>query len=122
MKKNYLLLAGMLVSSLAFGGRRGEGPKGSSGIAIVKKSATSYKLFYKSELASDVKVKIFNAENDLVFAETIKNSSGFIRPYDFARVGEGEYTIRVDNGSNLMTEKFQYQSGRSELVAHLTSQ
>ncbi len=120
MKKVYLLLAGVLMSSFAFAGVRDEGPKSSSGMAVIRKGATSYKLIYKSELASDVKVKIFNERNDLVFAETIRNSDGFMRPYDFAKLGEGEYTIKVDNGSNGLTEKVHYQHGGTQLVAHLT--
>jgi hypothetical protein len=120
MKKIHLLLAGVLVSSLAFASGPDDGPKTSSGMAVVRKSETSYKLIYKSELASDVKVKIFNEKNDLVFAETIKNSDGFIRPYNFAKLGEGEYTIKIDNGSNWLTEKVQYLSGKHDLVAHLT--
>lgn len=120
MKKNYLLLAGVLVSSLAFAGGRDESPKTSSGMAVVKRGISSYKLIYKSELASDVKVKIFNAKNDLVFSETIRNSNGFIRPYDFGKLGEGEYTIRLDNGSNWLMETVKYVAGQPELLAHLT--
>jgi hypothetical protein len=120
MKKSYLLLAGVLVGSLAFAGGRDESPKTSSGMAVVKKGTASYKLIYKSEQASDVKVKIFNAKNDLVFSETIKNSDGFIRPYDFGKLGEGEYTIKIDNGSNWLMEKVKYEASQPELLAHLT--
>jgi hypothetical protein len=120
MKKNYLLLAGVLVCALAFAGGRDESPKASSGMAVVRKGISSYKLIYKSEQASDVKVKIYNEKNVLVFSETIRNSNGFIRPYDFWKLGEGEYTIKLDNGTGWLMEKVKYESGQQELLAHLT--
>lgn len=116
----YLLLAGVLMSSLALSSGRKEEPRSSSGIAVVKKGATAFKLIYKSELASDVMVRIYNDRKDLVFSETIKNSDGFIRPYDFAKLGEGEYTIKVENGTNWLMEKVQYNYVSPRLVAHLT--
>ncbi len=119
MKKFNLLLVGVLISSLTFAFGRDESPSG-TGMAVVKKSATSYKLIYKSELASDVRVKIFNERNILVYSEIIKNSNGFSRPYNFERLGEGEYTIKVDNGSGWLTGTVLYQDGEVEMLAHLT--
>lgn len=119
MKKIYALITGVLVSTLVFASGRDESPKETSGMAVVKKGSTSFKLIYKSELASDVDVKIFNASNNLVFAETIKNSTGFIRPYDFGKLDEGGYTIKVDNGSGEMMKNVQYQTDKARLVAQV---
>ncbi len=119
MKKITLLFACVLVSAFAWAGRRDENPKGTSGMAVVKSNATSYKLIYKSELASNVKIQIFDQGNLLVFSETIRKSSGFVRPYNFEGLSEGEYTIRIDNGSNWLTETVDYHAGRIEKLAHL---
>lgn len=119
MKKFTLLLACVLVSAFAWAGRRDENPKSTSGMAVVKSNAMSYKLIYKSELASDVKVQIFDQGNALVFSETIRKSSGFMRPYNFESLSEGEYTIRIDNGSNWLAETVNYRTGRIEKLAHL---
>jgi len=116
-----MLLAGVLVSTVVFAGRRAEAPRGASGMAVVKSATASYKLIYKAELASDIKVEILDANNELVFSETIKHSNGFARPYNFASLAEGEYTIRIDNGSNWLSEKVNYQSGRVEKLANLIS-
>ena len=120
MKKISLLIAGALVSSLTFAGPLDESFKSNSGMAVVKTNSTSYKLIYKSEEASDVKVEIFNAKNALVFSETIKKSNGFARPYNFEKLAEGEYTIKLDNGSNWLTETVDFHPDRNIKLAHLT--
>ncbi len=111
MKKISLLLMGVLVSSLTFAGRRDESPKSVTGMAVIKSNTASFKLIYKAEAASDVRVKIFDSRDVLVFSETIRKSDGFIRPYNFENLPEGTYSIRIDNGSNWMTETVTYRAG-----------
>ena len=125
MKKISLLLAGVLVSALTFAGHRNESLKTNSGMAVVKTTSTSYKLIYKSEEASDVKVEIFNSKNALVFSETIEKSRGFARPYNFGSLADGEYTIKLDNGSNWLTETVDFHKDKDAKIkeaklAHLT--
>ncbi len=117
MKKISLLLVGALVSSLTFAGPGI--PKSNSGMAVVKKNATSFKLIYKGEETSNVKVQIFDERNQLVFTETIKKSRGFVRPYNFEGLAEGEYTIKINNGSNRLTETIDYHRDKVENLAHL---
>ena len=119
MKKISLLLVSVLISSFTFA--RPEDPKGTSGMAVVKKSATSYKLIYKAEQAADVKIQIFDGKNQLVFKETIKKSDGFARPYNFESLPDGAYTIKIDNGLNWLTETVDYRAAKIENTAHLVS-
>jgi hypothetical protein len=79
-------------------------------MAVVKRDVDAYKLIYKSEVKSNVKVQILDEGGRIVFSEVIRNSDGFIRPYNFATMVEGEYTIKVDNGSNWMSETVAYKS------------
>jgi hypothetical protein len=117
MKKMIMVMAGVLVSAFAWAG----GLKSESGMAVVKSNASSYKLIYKAELASNVKVEIINADNKVVFSEIIKNSDGFARPYNFGSLPEGDYTIRLDNGSNWLSEKVSYRQGEVQKLAHLVT-
>ncbi len=117
MKKMIMVMAGVLVSAFAWAG----GLKSESGMAVVKSNASSYKLIYKAELASNVKVEIINADNKVVFSEIIKNSDGFARPYNFGSLPEGDYTIRLDNGSNWLSEKISYRQGEVQKLAHLVT-
>lgn len=117
MKKITLVVVSVLVSAFAFAGP--DDPKSSSGMAVLKRDESSFKLVYKSELQSDVKVQIFNDKNDMIFSETIKKSSGFLRPYNFEGLPEGEYTIKLNNGSNWMTETINFNSAKAEKLAQL---
>ncbi len=119
MKKIILLCVGVLVSSLTFASRLDNSPKSTSGMAVLRQDENSFKLIYKSELESDVKVQILDGNNKVVFSETIKKSSGFVRPYNFGNLKEGEYTINLNNGSNSMTETFSYSRGNPEKLAQL---
>jgi hypothetical protein len=122
MKKIYFMLAMMAFTSVSFAREATKkSHKALAGIAVLRSSATSYKLIYKSELQSDVKVEIYDSRNVIVFTETIKNSDGFARPYNFASLSDGKYTIRVDNGSNWLTETVEYAGGKVEKLAHLTT-
>jgi hypothetical protein len=77
------------------------------GTAIVKQGSV-VKLFYKGISESAVKVSIFNEDRELVFTETVKNTDGFSRPYNFATLQFGDYTIEIDNGIKKETEKVSY--------------
>ena len=96
MKKITMLMLSVLVSTLTFAGRRDDAPKSTAGIAVVKRDVNAYKLIYKSAEKSDVSVQIYNEKNVLIFSEVIRKSDGFIRPYNFESLGQGEYTIKVD--------------------------
>jgi hypothetical protein len=121
MKKVTLLLVGVFASVLTFGSMPYDDPKTSSGMVIVRSNQTSYKLIYKSELKSDVKIEIFNRENVRVFSEVIEKSDGFARPYSFASLPEGKYTIRLDNGSNWLTETVDYRTPEIPKYAHVAT-
>ena len=104
MKKITLLFVGVLVSAFTFAGSPDENPKPVSGMEVVKRDDNSFKVIYKSEEASDVKIEIYDQKKTLVYHETIKKSSGFSRPYSLKGLVESEYTVRIDNGSDWMTK------------------
>jgi hypothetical protein len=120
MKKFTLLLAGVLFGSFAIAGGPDE-PKAKSGIAVMKANVNLYKLIYKGDLAADVKVEILNDRNEVIFKETIRKTEGFIRPYNFSDLETGEYTIKVDNGSNWLTEKVAFGTARPDNLTHLVA-
>ena len=78
-----------------------------SRIAVLKTGST-VKLLYKSEEQADVKISIFNANHQIVFSEKIKNTGSFARPYNFALLPEGDYSIQLTNGADTQIEHISY--------------
>jgi len=116
MKKNFVLLAGVLVSTLAFASGPGDGSK-RSGLAVVKKNETTFNLFYQRAGLSDVRVSLLDAKGNQVFSESIKKTRGFNRPYNFSSMEKGEYTFMVEDGNGKQTHNFVYSDSPSPRVA-----
>jgi hypothetical protein len=95
-----------------------EKPTSSTGAAIVKDGAV-FKLFYKGTRTSNVKVSIFNESNQIVFTEVIKNVEGFIRPYNFSSLKEGNYTVILEGEDGKIIEKINYRSGEESHFANV---
>lgn len=110
MKKLSVLLAGVLFCTLVFaGGTDDLKSTAVSSIAVTKASgSTIVKLYYKSEVAGNVGVTIFNDAGKEVFKESLSKTKGFIRPYNFETLPEGEYTVEINDGNGKMVEKVLY--------------
>jgi len=115
MKAFSLLLMGVLVSTLVFANGTVEPGESASAVAVTNCSGSSVvKVFYKAEQAGTVKVSIFSKDNSLVFAETMKRVSGFLRPYNFSGLSAGKYTIQVEDSNGKITETIDYTDGKIE--------
>jgi hypothetical protein len=115
MKAFSLLLMSVLVSTLMFANGTVEPGESASAVAVTNCSGSSVvKVFYKAEQAGTVKVSIFSKDNSLVFTETMKRVSGFLRPYNFSGLSAGEYTIQVKDSNGTRTETIDYTAGKIE--------
>lgn len=116
MKSVSILGALLITTSAVFANV--DKPASSTGVAVVKSGAV-FKVFYKSAKTTDVKVSIYNAANQVVFTEVLRKVDGFVRPYNFSSLSEGQYTIEIANGEERQIEKVNYASGRIEKLANL---
>jgi hypothetical protein len=107
----------MVVSSVVFA-RRLDNPGASSSATVVKIGST-FKLYYKGAEQADVKISILNGRNNVVFSETLKKVEGFVRPYNFSKLPEGEYTIQISDKFGRQIEKITYKQEKPEALAHL---
>lgn len=117
MNKTFSFLAALLViTSTAFATVPDEP---ASGISVLRKGEL-IKLLYKGEKYSDVKVFILNQDNQVIFTEKIKGTSGFIRPYNFSNLPEGNYSIElVDNAGRRDIEHVNYRLEPKKRVMHV---
>ena len=94
-------------------------PKSPVGMSVLK-SGTIVKLFYRGEHSSKVKVTIYNEKGNVVFKEVLQQTEHFMRPYNFAALPDGEYTIEINDESGRRFQRVAYAKPREERVAHLT--
>ncbi|HNT51377.1 MAG TPA: hypothetical protein PKK67_12365 [Cyclobacteriaceae bacterium] len=119
MKALQLVLAGVLFSACAFAGVVDE-PALAEGVAVTHVSGSSVlKVYYSSGQTEDVKIAILNKKNKVIFSETIKKASGFLRPYNLSGLDAGTYTVVVEHGNSFQKEQFTYSAGRIEKLINI---
>ncbi|HMJ68901.1 MAG TPA: hypothetical protein VK508_08400 [Cyclobacteriaceae bacterium] len=113
--KKILTLSLVLLSTVMFAnGTDDKNPSASaSGSAVIKNGESTFRVIYKSEKENDVKVSILDDRNRVVYSEKVSNTDGFSRPYNFASLNEGDYTISIEDGTKKTLEKVSYRSPRN---------
>ncbi len=71
-------------------------------------TASVFNITYRSQEEGKVIISIYNKKNQLVFSEKIQHVVSFIRPYNFSKLGEGEYTIEVVDKYGKQVEIINY--------------
>jgi hypothetical protein len=88
-----------------FASGTGDYPTSLSGAAVIKTTEGTFKLLYKSDESSDVKISIFDKDMRLVFTEKIRNTTGFARPYSFENLDQGNYTVAIQDNAGTTVQK-----------------
>lgn len=86
--------------------------KASDSQAIVRNSGKSavYQLVYISQIPGTVHVSIFDTKGNIILAERVKNTEdGFMRPYNFSAIEEGNYMIEVQDGKSKVKVPFTHK-------------
>ncbi|MBL7858798.1 MAG: hypothetical protein JNM57_14005 [Cyclobacteriaceae bacterium] len=121
MKKTLSIFAALMILSVAVVARSADKPvhpTSTTGMAVVQ-SGTIVKLFYKSEKPAKVRVTIYDRHNTIVLTENIKKLDGFMRPYNFSSLPEGDYTIEVADENGKQIEKIDYHHASFKKLGHL---
>ena len=118
MKKTLSILVLLVAIGSAALAMPAENPAPASGVGIMKKGKT-FHVFYKAAKLSDVKIFIRNERNDLVFTETIRKTDGFVRPYNFTQLEDGEYTVEVIDCTYRQVQKITHGMKPSDKLAHV---
>jgi hypothetical protein len=120
MKTFSLLLAGVLFSTVVFANGIDEPGESAASVAVTNPAGGSlFKLFYKAEESGTVKVSIFNSKKKLVFTETLRHVSGFLRPYNFDGLAAGDYSIHIEDNTGKRVEEITYGLDRVEKLVLL---
>jgi hypothetical protein len=97
-----------------------EKPTSEAGLAVMK-SKTGFRVLYKGNKKSDIKITIYNAEGQTIHKETLRNTDNFVRPYNLAAMSEGDYTVEVRDGDGSRVKKVNYSNKKPQLLAKLTA-
>lgn len=97
-----------------------EEPTAVSSVAVTHaKGSKQFKLFYKSNRTGNVAVTIANPEGKTVFQETVRQTDGFIRPYNFSELAYGAYTITVEDQAGKQVQNVTHTSEQVEKHVHM---
>jgi hypothetical protein len=112
MKKIIVLTMSVLFSTLVFANDTDGPSTGNSSVAVSNANGSKLvKVFYKAQQFGNVKVSIVNDQHEVVFTEKVKKTDGFMRPYNFEGLKEGEYTVKIEDASGKYSEKVNYAGG-----------
>lgn len=115
MKKISFALVGVLFSTLVFAYGTDEPGVTKSSVAVTRTAGSSlFKVFYTSYSKSDVKISILDKAGNSVFSEKIRHTDGFIRPYNFNGLKNGEYVITLQTNEGTKSELVNYDGDKIE--------
>lgn len=108
--KSIYLAAFLLMSAVATFGN--DDP--TSGVAVLSaKGKDVFKVIYKAGTANDVKVKLYNANDELIHSASIKDTDGFILPLNLGKLNFGEYRLELTDAAGKRVERIVYQNPKS---------
>jgi hypothetical protein len=112
MKKTLsLFFVLMIFSSVVFAGVIDDPSAPATGLGVIR-HGKMVKVFYRSLSPGKVKVTILDADGREVFSENFRKTDGFMRPYNFSDLQEGDYTIELEDGNGKETQKVSYREGK----------
>lgn len=118
MKTKSFLITALIVVSAGMYAVAGDEP-GNTGFAVLPvKGSEIFKIIYKGEISEKVKLSLYDANNTLIFTESI-SGTGFIRPLNFKELAAGEYTIELVSATGKKVEKISHQRKISSSYIHV---
>jgi hypothetical protein len=84
-------------------------------VAVIAAPNTAvYSVYYRTDVAGEVKVSILNSDKKVVFSEVLSGVASFKRPYNFSQLPHGEYTIVIEDKNGKQFEQVNYTLNKIE--------
>ena len=115
MKTKSILIA-LLVTVMSSALFANDREKLSDAKAIIRSSGKSsvYQLVYLSEVPGTVSVSILDAKGKTIMTDRVKNvEEGFMRPYNFSALAEGNYVIEVQDSKGKVKVPFIHKVNKA---------
>lgn len=107
MKTNVLLIAALLMFSASLSAVAKEDPSNEGFTVFPVKGSNVYKVIYKNDNATRVKLNVYNSDGQVILSETMSKGS-FMLPLNLSGLAAGEYTVEINDGATKQTEKIAY--------------
>ncbi len=105
--KSIYLVAFLLMGAVATFGK--DDP--TFGMAVLSaKGKDVFRVVYKTETANNVKVKLYNANGDIIHSASVNDTKGFILPLNLAKLNFGEYRVELTDANGKHIERIVYEN------------
>ena len=86
-----------------------------SQLVVLNTSTTGvFKVIYHQPGQNNVAFKVYNEQGEIVFADYIRSSNGFIRPLNFLGMESGAYKVELKSGNQVTEQMITYSTPSTE--------
>jgi hypothetical protein len=90
-----------------------EDPRNARLAIVPVKGSEVFKIIYKNDVSTKIKLNLYNQASQLIFSETFSGVDGFIRPLNFNGLRAGEYTLELTDVYGKRVEKILYAPSKA---------
>ena len=105
--KSIYLVAFLLMGAVASFGN--DDPTSSVAV-LAAKGKDVFRVIYKNENADNVKVRLYNANDEMIHSASISNTKGFILPLNLGKLSFGEYRVELTDANGKHIERIVYEN------------
>lgn len=87
---------------------------------VADKEDNHYRVVYQSPEKSNVTIQLYNDKNEVIYTESQKSTSGFMKKFDLSYLSYGEYQLEVKADGYLFQEKIKLGTSAADYNLVLT--
>jgi hypothetical protein len=82
-----------------------------SQLVVINTNATGvFKVIYRQAGQNNIAFRVYNQQGEVVFADYVRSSNGFIRPLNFLGMESGTYKVELKSGSQVTEQVITYST------------
>ena len=112
MKTKSIVLSVMMVLVSVF--TFASDPSNSQLVVLNTNTAGVFKVIYHQPGENSIAFKVYNQQGEIVFADYIRSSNGFIRPLNFLGMESGAYKVELKSGNQVTEQMITYSTASTE--------
>lgn len=114
--KKFTLTAAVLLMIISTAFASGDG-KAEKRATIYSLQKDTYRVIYGAKDEAIVKIKITDEQGNVLREDRVKSKGGFMKPYNFKKLSDGTYTIKLTDEYGEITQQVKVGVEASAVVA-----